>query len=62
MAVEFDSFETNKKIIDSCIQQGLLTDWFLFAPSCLRICPPLIVSEEQIKEASTIIIQACDIL
>ena len=32
MAVEFDSFETNKKVIDTCIANGLLTDWFLFAP------------------------------
>ena len=37
MAVEFDSFETNKKIIDRCIASGVMTDWFLFAPNCLRI-------------------------
>src|SRR5258705_2921944 len=37
IAIEFDSFETNKKVIDSCILQGILTDWFLFASNCLRI-------------------------
>ncbi|MER3464879.1 MAG: aspartate aminotransferase family protein, partial [Chitinophagaceae bacterium] len=31
MAVEFDSFDSCKKIIDRCIENGLLTDWFLFA-------------------------------
>jgi acetylornithine/succinyldiaminopimelate/putrescine aminotransferase len=51
MALEFDSFETNKKIIDACIENGVMTDWFLFAPSCLRISPPLNVSEKQITEA-----------
>jgi len=51
MAVEFDSFETNKKIIDTCIASGVMTDWFLFAPNCLRISPPLIVSENHIIEA-----------
>jgi acetylornithine/succinyldiaminopimelate/putrescine aminotransferase len=60
LAIEFDSFETNKKIIDSCIQSGLVTDWFLFAANCLRISPPLIISEEQIKKACKIILQACD--
>src|SRR5215510_2185045 len=35
LAIEFDSFETNKKIIDTCISEGLLTDWFLFASNCL---------------------------
>jgi acetylornithine/N-succinyldiaminopimelate aminotransferase len=57
MAVEFDSFETNKKIIDACIAGGVLTDWFLFASNCLRISPPLIISDEQIRKACSIILQ-----
>jgi acetylornithine/N-succinyldiaminopimelate aminotransferase len=60
MAVEFDSFETNKKIIDTCLEKGLLTDWFLFAPECLRISPPLIISEKQLREAAAIILSAID--
>ena len=58
MAVEFDSFETNKKIIDACIENGVMTDWFLFASNCLRISPPLIVSENQITEACNKILNA----
>jgi len=58
MGVEFDSFETNKKIIDACITLGVMTDWFLFAPKCLRISPPLIVSEKQITEACNKILNA----
>ena len=60
LAVEFGSFETNKKIIDACIADGVLTDWFLFGANCLRISPPLIISEEQIKKACNIILQACE--
>ncbi|UPK70102.1 aspartate aminotransferase family protein [Chitinophaga filiformis] len=56
MAVEFESFAMNKKVIDMCIERGLLTDWFLFAPECLRIAPPLIISEEEIRQACKIII------
>ena len=55
IAIEFDSFETNKKIIDRCIDKGVLTDWFLFAPHCLRIVPPLNISEEEILQACNII-------
>ncbi len=58
MAVEFDSFATNKKIIDLCIQEGVLTDWFLFAPQCMRISPPLTISEEQIIRACEVICRA----
>jgi len=68
LALGFDSFETNKKVIDTCINasgpskgpNALVTDWFLFAAQCLRISPPLIISEEQIKKACAIILQACD--
>jgi len=49
MAVEFDSFDTCKKIIDKCIANSVLTDWFLFASNCLRISPPLMLSEEEIQ-------------
>jgi acetylornithine/N-succinyldiaminopimelate aminotransferase len=60
LAVEFDSFETNKKVIDVCIANGVLTDWFLFASDCLRISPPLVISEEQIREACAVIAGAFD--
>ncbi len=49
MALQFDSFETCKSIIDRCIENGLVTDWFLFAPNCLRIAPPLIMTNEEIE-------------
>ena len=58
IAVEFDSFETNKQVIDDCIAKGVLTDWFLFAPECLRISPPLMISERQIENACEVIINA----
>lgn len=58
MALEFESFAQNKKIIDRCIERGVLTDWFLFAPHCLRIAPPLIISEEEIKLACHIILES----
>jgi len=53
LAVEFDSFETNKKIIDELILQGVFTDWFLFASNCLRIVPPLVITDDEIITACT---------
>lgn len=51
LAIEFDSFETSKKIIDACIVSGVMTDWFLFAANCMRISPPLMISKKEISEA-----------
>jgi acetylornithine/N-succinyldiaminopimelate aminotransferase len=56
IAVEFDSFDQNKAIIDACIAAGLLTDWYLFAPQCLRIAPPLSITEKEIEKACSIIL------
>lgn len=66
MAVEFQDADTCKRVIDHCLRiddqksTGLMTDWFLFAPHCLRIAPPLIISEKQIVEAAEQIIAAID--
>ncbi|HRN55558.1 MAG TPA: aminotransferase class III-fold pyridoxal phosphate-dependent enzyme, partial [Agriterribacter sp.] len=60
IAVEFESFKKNKTIIDLCIEAGALTDWFLFAPQCMRIAPPLNISDEEIVKACGIIIDAID--
>lgn len=57
MAVEFDSFEMNKALIGALIEQGVFTDWFLFAANCLRIVPPLTITEEEIKTACSLIIK-----
>jgi len=55
IAIEFDSFEMNKQIIHRCWKKGVFTDWYLFAPHCMRIAPPLIITEQQIQQACTVI-------
>jgi acetylornithine/N-succinyldiaminopimelate aminotransferase len=58
MAVEFESFERCKAVIDRCIEKGVLTDWFLFASTSLRISPPLTISEEEIVRSCNVILEA----
>ena len=60
LAVEFDSFDTNKKVIDALIEQGIFTDWFLFASNCLRIVPPLVITAEEIELACAGILLVLD--
>ena len=60
IAVEFDSHESTKKIVDACIKRGVLTDWFLFAPHCMRIAPPLIIRRKEIEKACKIILEVLD--
>ena len=58
MAVEFASFEVLKPIIDRAISLGVITDWFLFCDDSMRIAPPLVITENEIREACRIILQA----
>jgi 4-aminobutyrate aminotransferase-like enzyme len=55
MAVELDSYNRVKKVIDIAINKGLVTDWFLFCDSAFRIAPPLIITEHEIKQACKIL-------
>lgn len=57
IAVEFESFEVNKKIIDACIADGVISDWFLHCSNAMRIAPPLIITEEEINWACEIILK-----
>lgn len=57
LAVEFENFEINKKIIDSCILDGILSDWFLHCSNSMRIAPPLIITKQEIEEACEIILK-----
>ena len=56
MAVEFEDFDTLKPIIDRAIERGIITDWFLFCDNSMRIAPPLIITEEEIKKACSVIL------
>ncbi len=58
LAAEFKDFETNKIIIDRCIQQGVITDWFLFCDNSMRIAPPLIITEDELREACDVIVKS----
>ncbi len=60
LAVEFENFEFNKKVIDALIEQGVFTDWFLFAANCLRIVPPLVITTEEINIACKKIVDILD--
>ncbi|SHL01367.1 aspartate aminotransferase family protein [Hymenobacter psychrotolerans] len=63
MAVEFDSFEVLKPIIDHALaHEGILTDWFLFCDNSLRLAPPLIITDAEIDEACAALLRAIDSL
>jgi acetylornithine/N-succinyldiaminopimelate aminotransferase len=60
LAVELESFELNKNIIDRCIANGVIVDWFLHCSNSMRIAPPLIITNSELKKACEVILEAMD--
>lgn len=58
IAVEFETAEMVQKIIRRSLADGIITDWFLFCDNCIRIAPPLIISEKEIEKACKIILNS----
>jgi acetylornithine/succinyldiaminopimelate/putrescine aminotransferase len=56
MAVELESADAVMKTLARCLQRGVFSDWFLFAPHCIRIAPPLTITEQEIREACNILL------
>jgi acetylornithine/succinyldiaminopimelate/putrescine aminotransferase len=59
-SLQFSSDALAQKVAHTCVQNGVITDWFLFAPDCIRVAPPLIITEAEIRAACTIILQSID--
>lgn len=60
LAVQFKSAELNFKVIEKCLEKGLMTDWFLFNDSALRIAPPLTITINELEWACHTIIESLD--
>jgi acetylornithine/succinyldiaminopimelate/putrescine aminotransferase len=57
IAIELESSELVLASIQGCLANNLFSDWFLFAPNCIRIAPPLTISLDEIRIACTAIKQ-----
>jgi len=64
MALELENFDKVQSVIHKALEharqpdgKGLFTDWFLFAPECIRIVPPLTISKEEIETACRILLE-----
>lgn len=57
-SIHFDSFERCSRVVYKCIDNGLITDWLLFAPNCLRVAPPLIITNDELSFACEMLIKS----
>jgi acetylornithine/succinyldiaminopimelate/putrescine aminotransferase len=58
MSLQFASEKIAQSVVHQCVQNGLITDWFVFAPDRLRIAPPLIITEAELAEVCATILRS----
>ncbi len=59
-AVEVGNFDNLQKIIQKCLENGVITDWFLFNDHALRIAPPLTISNTELDFAINVLVDAIE--
>ena len=60
LAVELGSSDKLYRIMDLFIAEGILSDWFLFCDTAFRISPPLVISDNEIRDSVRIIKNCLD--
>ena len=57
LGVEFGDSELTARIVLRSIDRGLMTEWFLFHDTAMRIAPPLTITDAEIRESCEILLE-----
>ena len=60
LAVELGKSEKLYKIMDLFIEEGIMSDWFLFCDTAFRISAPLVITDDEIRDSVRIIRNCLD--
>ncbi|MCX6231586.1 MAG: aspartate aminotransferase family protein [Bacteroidetes bacterium] len=61
MAIEFHDATKIEKLVESCINNGIITYWFLFNHNSISLIPPLNITNEEIKLACDRLLKAINL-
>ena len=62
LAVELGSSVRMFRMMELFAERGIMSDWFLFCDTAFRISPPLVISEEEIRDSARIIRECLDVV
>lgn len=58
LSIQLDNFAQVEAVSKACVENGVIIDWFLHCDTAMRIAPPLIITQDEIKFASEVILGA----
>ena len=50
LGMELKNKEFTQKVVERCLEKGIILGWTLHSDTLVRLAPPLIISEELLKE------------
>lgn len=57
-AIDMESDKVVAKVVKNCLEEGLISFWFLSHPNSFRLSPPLNISWKEVKNSVEIILKA----
>jgi acetylornithine/N-succinyldiaminopimelate aminotransferase len=58
LGIQLSSFNQVESVSKRCVENGVIVDWFLHCETALRVAPPLIITEAEIRKACEVILEA----
>ena len=59
-AIQLENAEVVQKVVERCLDKGLITFWFLSCPNAFRLAPPLVITMEELSTAALEILTVFD--
>ena len=60
LAVELGDSAKMFRMMEFFAEEGIMSDWFLFCDTAFRISPPLVISDDEIRDSAAIILRCLD--
>lgn len=60
MSIQLSTFEQVENVSRYCSDNGVMVDWFLHCETALRLAPPLVIEDKEIKSACDIILKGIE--
>ncbi|HKI47365.1 MAG TPA: aminotransferase class III-fold pyridoxal phosphate-dependent enzyme [Balneolales bacterium] len=57
LGLELENRELTRKVVEECLQKGIILGWTLHSNTLIRIAPPLIIGEKVLEEALETIVE-----
>jgi acetylornithine/succinyldiaminopimelate/putrescine aminotransferase len=62
LGLQLESADLTQRVVETCFKKGVILGWTLHSNSLIRIAPPLVIEEEELHQAFTLIrdtVRAC---